>query len=166
MSRKTIIWIVGGVLAAAVVAVVGIVSYHLGFTHGAGSGAGGVVRRLRVLPAGNGVSYHVVGVRAFPGLGLLFVVLVAIGVGALIVYFVGPGRKPAAVSAIGHAQTPGSGPYDAGWQEYQQWQQFEQWHQRMHAPTSPEAPTVPLPPQAETLPNAPTPPDAPTQDSG
>ena len=30
MSRKTIIWIVGGVLAAAVVAVVGIVSYRLG----------------------------------------------------------------------------------------------------------------------------------------
>ena len=31
---QTVIWIVSGVLAAAVVAAVGIVSYHVGFDHG------------------------------------------------------------------------------------------------------------------------------------
>jgi hypothetical protein len=130
MSRKTIAWIIIGVLAAVVVAVVGVAFYHAGFDHGVSSGA---VRRVQMPMAGmNGTGvqfgYRVVRVAAFPGLGLL-VGLLAIGaIGALIAYLASSGGRAAPVVPPGPPLSPGSGgPNDA------QWRQFEQWHRQMHS---------------------------------
>lgn len=168
MTRKTIVWIVIGVLAAALVAAVGVVSYHVGFNHG---GVRGVVRigaqrPMRNFVFGNGVVRREVG---FPGLGVFAALLLAGGIGAAIVYLVNPGRRPAgafaggpgavagsaaAGSVAGSAAAPGAapgagGPYDPQWQQYEQWRQFEQWHRQMHGagpgapPAATPAPGVP-----------------------
>lgn len=178
MSRKTIIWIVTGALVAALVAAVGIVSYHIGFNHGnvgvmrIGASQRGMMRNFAI---GGGFARRDAG---FPGLGLLAAVLLAGGVGAAIVYLIDPGRRSAhAVAAgstagatvaagsvaAGFAPTPSagaSGPADS------QWQQFEQWYRQTHgsgaaqtqaAPPAvavPEAPTAQIQPQTETPPTA------------
>ena len=112
---------------------------------------------------GNGFGYRV-SVRAFPGLGLLFALLIVGGIVALIVYLVDSRRHhPAAVTAGPSRVSDSDAPTDAQWQQYQQWLRFEQWRQHMHGPTSPETATGPVDPPAETPPSAPTPPDAPTQ---
>ncbi len=67
MSRKTIIWIVAGVLAAAVLAAVGIVSYHVGFNHGAGRGVAGLRGPLRGY--GFGIRVRAAATAGFPGFG-------------------------------------------------------------------------------------------------
>ncbi len=188
MNRKTIIWIVIGVLAAALVAAVGIVSYHVGFNHG---GVRGVVRigartPVRNFVFGNGVVRREVG---FPGLGVFVALLLAGGVGAAIVYLVNPGRRPATVpatgpgAAAGYAAAPGSvagsaaapgaapgagGPYDpqwqqyGQWQQYEQWRQFEQWHRQMHG-AGPGEPPATAPPSAPiaTRPATPASPETP-----
>ena len=134
MSRKTIIWIVAGVLVAALVATVGIVSYHIGFDHGnAGVLRSGAAQRgmMRNFAIGDGLARRDAG---FPGLGLLAAVLLAGGVGAAIVYLIDPGRYSARAVAAGpvapgFAAAPGAG---AGGPADPQWQQFEQWHRQMH----------------------------------
>ena len=144
MSRKTIIWIVAGVLVAGLVAAVGIVSYHIGFNHGnvgvmrSGASQRGMMRNFTI---GGGFARRGAG---FPGLGLLAVVLLAGGVGAAIVYLIDPDRHSsravaagstaggtvaAGSVAAGFAPAPGAvagGPADP------QWQQFEQWYRQMH----------------------------------
>ena len=106
MSRKTILWIVAGVLAAAVVAAVGIVSYHVGFDHGAGGGVAGLRMPLR----GNGFGIVVVAAAArFRAIGLFLALIAAGGIGALIVYLAGPGRHTA-VATSGPTAAPGNGP--------------------------------------------------------
>jgi hypothetical protein len=187
MSRKTIIWIVIGVLAAALVAAVGVVSYHVGFNHG--GGVRGVVRigaqgPMRNFVFGNGVVRRGVG---FPGLGVFAALLLAGGIGAAIVYLIDPSRRPAGAlaggpgaaagsAAAGSAAAPGAGgPYDPQWQQYEQWRQFEQWHRQMHgagpgappaatpAPGAPAGSTTMTQSQAAAAPSAPiaTPPEAP-----
>jgi hypothetical protein len=144
MSRKTIAWIIIGVLAAVVVEAVGVVSYRAGFDHGVSSG---VVRRVRMPMAGmngNGVEfgYRVVRVGAFPGLGLLVGLLAVGAIGALIAYLVSSGGRAAPVALPGPSPSPGSGgPNDVQWQQFLQWQQFEQWHRQMHSPAV-QAPTA------------------------
>jgi hypothetical protein len=144
MRRKSIIWIVAGVLAAGVLAAVAIVFYHVGFDHGANSG---VVSRVR-LPLRGGVAIGFprrFGGNGLGGFGVFLALLAAGGIGALIVYLVGPGHQRAAVVASGPAPTPG-GPCDPGRQQFEQWQQFEEWHRQTHGAAAPEAPTAP--PQA------------------
>lgn len=163
MSRKSIIWIVIGVLGAAALAAVAVVFYHLGFDHGS---SGGVVR-LRMPMGGNGsavgFSRRFGGAGGFPGLALLLGVLVAGGIGALIVYLVSAGRPAAAAGSAptpSSTLTPGGGPHDPQWQQFeqwQQWQQFEQWRRAPHGAVIPE-PAAPSRPLTETAPhNAPTP---------
>ena len=142
MSRKTIILIVTGALVAALVAAVGIVSYHVGFNHGnvgvmrIGSSQRGMMCNLVV---GGGFARRDAG---FPALGLLAAVLLAGAVGAAIVYLIGPGRNPDGALAVGAAgagatgagagaATPSaSGPIDP------LWQQFEQWYRQTHGGTA------------------------------
>lgn len=127
MSRKTVLWIMAGVLAAAVVATVGIISYHVGFNHG----AGGSVANLRGPMRG---PFGIVIARrggAFPGIGLFLALLAAGGIGALIVYLAGPGRRPAPTAVSGPGAAPGGGAYDP------RWQQFEEWHRYAHNPAGP-----------------------------
>lgn len=171
MTRKAIIWIVIGVLALALVAI-GAVAF--GVRSAASSVAIAQVRpsalrssSARIMPGGmvgplgqlRGNSYilRVGGGQAFLGLRLLFALLIGAGIGALIVYLIGPGRHQAAVAA------GPSGTRDPQYQqfvEWQRWQQFELWHRRMHAATS-EEPTMPMmQPRGETLSSEPTPPNA------
>ncbi len=144
MNRKTIIWIVVGALVAALIAAVGIVSYHVGFNHGnagitrIGSSQHGMMRSFVI---GGGLTRRGAG---FPGLGLLAAVLLAGGVGAAIVYLIDPARHSARAVAAG-ATTGGTiapGPAGGGFASAPgtggplapQWQQFEQWHRQMHGP--------------------------------
>jgi hypothetical protein len=180
MRRKTIIWIVAGVLVAALVAAVGIVSYHIGFNHGnvgvmrSGASQRGMMRNFAI---GGGFARRDAG---FPGLGLLAAVLLAGAVGAAIVYLIDPGRHSArAVAAgstaggtvaagsvaAGFAPAPVAGAV-AGGPADPQWQQFEQWHRQMHDPgaaqtqaappavAAPEAPTVTAQPPVGATPGA------------
>jgi hypothetical protein len=129
MSRKTVLWIIAGVLAAAVVAAVGIVSYHVGFNHGAGGG----VANLRG-PMMRGNPFGIVVARrdgAVPGFGLFLALLAAGGIGALIVYLVDQSRRPARASVSGPNAAPGGGAYDP------RWQQLEEWHRYVHNPAAP-----------------------------
>lgn len=145
MRRKSIIWIVAGVLAAAVLAAVAIVFYHVGFDHGTNSG---VVSRVRLpLRGAAAIGFpRRFGGDGLGGFGAFLALLAAGGIGALIVYLVGPGHQRAAVAASSPAPTPGGGPYDPRRQQFEQWQQFEEWHRRTHGAAAPEAPTAP--PQA------------------
>lgn len=173
MSRKTITWIVTGALVAALIAAVGIVSYHIGFNHGGGGVMGISAQRgsMRGFAFGPGFVRRDAG---FPGLGLLAAVLLAGGVGAAIVYLIDPNRHSARAVAVGStagagataagatgAGAPGAaagaampsagGPLDP------QWQQFEQWYRQMHGSGAAQS-------QAETPPSAsPASPDTPTQ---
>jgi hypothetical protein len=160
MRRKTIIWIVAGVLVAALVAAVGIVSYHIGFNHGnvgvmrSGASQRGMMRNFAI---GGGFARRDAG---FPGLGLLAAVLLAGAVGAAIVYLIDPNRHSAGAGATG-AGAPGAGAggalASAGGPIDPQWQQFEHWYRQMHG--SGAAQTL-----AETPPSAPpATPDTPTQ---
>jgi hypothetical protein len=175
MSRKTITWIVTGALVAALIAAVGIVSYHIGFNHGNGGimGMGAQRDSMRGFAFGSGFVRRDAG---FPGLGLLAAVLLAGGVGAAIVYLIDPNRHAVRAVAVGStagdgatvagatgADAPGAGAAmpSAGGPLDPQWQQFEQWYRQMHgsgaAQTQAET-------QAETLPSAPpTTPDTPPQ---
>ena len=150
MRRKSIIWIVGGVLAAAVLAAVAIVFYHVGFDHGTNTG---VVSRMR-LPLRGGVAIGFprrFGGGGLGGFGVLLGLLAAGGIGALIVYLVNSGRQGAAVATRVPATAPGGGSYDLRRQQFEQWQQFEEWHRQTHGAAAPEAPTAPLPePDAPT----------------
>jgi hypothetical protein len=174
MSRKTIIWIVAGMLVAALVAAVGIVSYHIGFNHGnvgvmrSGASQRGMMRNFVI---GGGLARRDAG---FPGLGLLAAILLAGGVGAAIVYLIDPGRHSArAVAASSTAGgTVAAGSVAAGFAPVPvasavaggpadpQWQQFEQWHRQMHGSGAGEPHTA-----GDTIPaDAPTQtPDVPTQ---
>jgi hypothetical protein len=174
MSRKTIIWIVTGALVAALVAAVGIVSYHIGFNHGnvgvmrIGASQRGMMRNFAI---GFGLVRRDAG---FPGLGLLAAVLLAGGVGAAIVYLIDPNRHATRSVAVGSmagggttvagatgAGVPGAGAGgalpSAGGPIDPQWQQFEQWYRQMHGSGAAQT-------QAETPPSAPpASPDTPTQ---
>jgi hypothetical protein len=159
MSRKTITWIVTGALVAALIAAVGIVSYHIGFNHGNGGVMGISAQRgsMRGFAFGSGFVRRDAG---FPGLGLLAAVLLAGGVGAAIVYLIDPNRHSAGAGATG-AGAPGAGAggalASAGGPIDPQWQQFEHWYRQMHG--SGAAQTL-----AETPPSAPpATPDTPTQ---
>jgi hypothetical protein len=163
MSRKTIPWIVTGALVAALIAAVGIVSYHIGFNHGNGGVMGISPQRgsMRGFAFGSGLVRRDAG---FPGLGLLAAVLLAGGVGAAIVYLIDPDRHSARAVAVGSSAGAGAtgagaggampsagGPIDP------QWQQFEQWYRQMHGSGAAQT-------QAETPPSAPpATPDTPTQ---
>jgi len=157
MSRKTITWLVTGALVAALIAAVGIVSYHIGFNHGnvgvmrIGASQRGMMRNFAI---GSGLVRRDAG---FPGLGLLAAVLLAGGVGAAIVYLIDPNRHSArAVAADSTAGAGGALP-SAGGPIDPQWQQFEHWYRQMHG--SGAAQTL-----AETPPSAPpATPDTPTQ---
>jgi len=146
MSRKTILWIVAGVLAAAVVAAVGIVSYHVGFDHGGGRVVVGPGRVMRGFGAG------AVVVRrdsAFPVFGMFLLLLIGGIVGAAIAYLARPsadsagtiqgGLPVAAAVPAGYAAPPAGPPADP------RWQQFEEWHRYAHGPANPAgyAPTSP-----------------------
>jgi hypothetical protein len=169
MSRKTITWIVTGALVAALIAAVGIVSYHIGFNHGnvgvmrIGASQRGMMRNFAI---GSGLVRRDAG---FPGLGLLAAVLLAGGVGAAIVYLIDPNRHSARAVAVGSsagagatgAGAPGAGAGaalpSAGGPIDPQWQQFEQWYRQMHGSGAAQT-------QAETPPSAsPATPDTPTQ---
>ena len=176
MSRKTITWIVTGALVAALIAAVGIVSYHIGFNHGnvgvmrIGASQRGMMRNFAI---GSGLVRRDAG---FPGLGLLAAVLLAGGVGASIVYLIDPGRHSARAVAAGStagagatgAGAPGAGAGgaipsaggampSAGGPIDPQWQQFEQWYRQMHGSGAAQT-------QAETPPSAsPATADTPTQ---
>jgi hypothetical protein len=167
MSRKTITWIVTGALVAALIAAVGIVSYHIGFNHGGGGVMGIRAQRgsMRGFAFGSGFVRRDAG---FPGLGLLAAVLLAGGVGAAIVYLIDPNRHSARGVAVG--STAGAGATGAGAPEAgagaamssaggptdPQWQQFEQWYRQMHGSGAAQT-------QAETPPSAsPAAPDTPT----
>lgn len=131
MSRKTIISIVAGVLAAAVLAAVGIVSYHVGFDHGAGRGVAGLRGPLRGYGLGSAFTRRD---AAFPLFGTFLVLLIGGIVGAAIVYLARAGGHPAGAIPAGHATTPGTGrPVDP------RWQQFEEWHRYAHYPAAPSA---------------------------
>ena len=169
MSRKTITWIVTGALVAALIAAVGIVSYHIGFNHGnvgvmrIGASQRGMMRNFAI---GSGLVRRDAG---FPGLGLLAAVLLAGGVGAAIVYLIDPNRHSARAVAVGSsagasatgAGAPGAGAGgalpSAGGPIDPQWQQFEHWYRQMHGSGAAQT-------QAETPPSAPpATPDTPTQ---
>jgi len=169
MNRKTIIWIVAGVLVAALIAAVGVVSYNIGFNHG----DGGVMRvgasprgMMRNFVIGPGFGRRDAG---FPGFGLLAAVLLAGAVGAAIVYLIDPNRHAPRAVVVG--STAGAGATDAGAPGAAagtatssagepidpQWQQFEQWYRQMHGSGAAQT-------QAETPPSAsPASPDTPTQ---
>jgi hypothetical protein len=138
MSRKTIIWIVAGVLAAAVLAAVGIVSYHIGFDHGARRGVANLRGPLRGYGVGAAFSR---GRVAFPLFGTFLALLIGGVVGAAIVYLTRGGRRPAGATAAGYAAAPGTArPVDP------RWQQFEEWHRYAHYPAAPSgAPTAAAP---------------------
>ena len=169
MSRKTIAWIVTDALVAALIAAVGIVSYHIGFNHGnvgvmrIGASQRGMMRNFAI---GSGFVRRDAG---FPGLGLLAAVLLAGGVGAAIVYLIDPNRHSARAVAVGSsagagatgAGAPGAGAGgampSAGGPIDPQWQQFEQWYRQMHGSGAAQT-------QAETPPSAsPATADTPTQ---
>ena len=178
MSRKTITWIVTGALVAALIAAVGIVSYHIGFNHGGGGVMGISAQRgsMHGFAFGSGFVRRDAG---FPGLGLLAAVLLAGGVGAAIVYLIDPNRhapRAAAVSSTAGAGATGAGATGAGAPGAgapragaggampsaggpidPQWQQFEQWYRQMHGSGAAQT-------QAETPPSAsPATADTPTQ---
>jgi hypothetical protein len=143
MRRKSIIWIVAGVLAAAVLAAVAIVFYHVGFDQGANTGAVGRVS----MPMRGGLAIGFprrFGGDGLGGFGVLLGLLAAGGIGALVVYLVGSARQGAAVAASVPAPAPGGGPYDPRRQQFEQWQQFEEWHRQTHGVAAPETPTAPL----------------------
>jgi len=151
MRRKAIFWIVAAVLAAAVLAAVGLVAYHVGFHHGATrSVAVGPLRRF-----GFATPRVVVGGTAgFSAATSLLLLLIGGAVGAAIGYLAWGGRAVAAAVA---QPTPGAavaqptvasaaaGPTDP------LWQRFDEWHRSAHAtpPTgaAPEGAAAPQPPE-------------------
>ncbi len=139
MRRMSIvIWIVVGVLAAAVLAAVAIVFYHVGFDHGATTGA---VTRVR-LPLRSGIAIGFprrFGGGGLGGVGVFLALLAAGGIGALIVYLVTSGRQGTAVASVPAPAAQG-GPYDPRRQQFEQWQQFEEWHRQTHGAAAPDVP--------------------------
>ena len=97
------------------------------------------------------------GGRGFGVLALLLALLIGGLLGALIVYLVSLGRRPAPVTAVAPAPAPTSFVPNSA-----QVQQFEQWFQQMHGATV-HTPPDPIAPQVETPPSAPLPPETPTQ---
>ncbi len=149
MRRKTIFWIVAAVLAAAVLAAVGIVAYHVGFNHGAG-------RSVAVRPlsrVGFVTPRVVVGGAGFSAAASLLLLLIGGAVGAAIGYLAWGGRAAGATAAQ-PAVVPTGGPVNP------LWQQFDQWHRSVHATPGPaiyEAPTMATsaaPPVATSTPSA------------
>jgi hypothetical protein len=139
MSRKTILWIIAGVLAAAVVVVVGALAYHMGFDHGSPA----------VMHGPSGYGYFSRRFTAFPaGLLLLLVLIAGAAIGAAVVY----AFRSQAAATVG--STPG-GP--TGPRTEAEWRRFEQWHQYAHgswpaaaASTAPLASAAPSPPATGT----------------
>jgi len=143
MRRKTIFWIVVAVLAAAVLAAVGIVAYHVGINHGA-------ARSVTVSPLrrfGFATPRVVVGGAAgFSAASSLLLLLIGGAVGAAIGYLAWGGRagataaQPAVVAtAVQPPVPPAGGPVNP------LWQQFDEWHRSVHAAPSPpvsETPTM------------------------
>ncbi len=165
MSRKTIIWIVAGVLAAAVLAAVAVVAYHVGFDHGAG---GGAILRRPLRDNGFSVAFGRRGVAAFPGVGAFLILLIGGIAGGAIVYLWRGSARTAGAIAAGY-----EAPAAAGRAADPQWRQFEEWHRTVHSPagagdqatgtTTPGAPSVAstsTPPQPPVMP--PQPPQPPT----
>lgn len=114
------------------------------------------------LAVGGGSAVRIVapvGVRVFGGLGLLLVLFIGGGIGALITYLLRPDRNgaPTVAASITGSERPSA----AQWQEFQQWQQFEQWHRQLHAAAPSEEPTVPMQPQTGVPTDATMPPDPP-----
>jgi hypothetical protein len=150
MRRKTIFWIVAAVLAAAVLAAVGIVAYHVGFNHGSG-------RSVAVGPLSRGgfVAPRVVvgGAAGFSAAASLLLLLIGGAVGAAIGYLAW-GSRAAGATAAQPAFVPAGGPVNP------LWQQFDQWHRSVHATPGPaiyEAPTMATPaapPVATSTPSA------------
>ena len=144
MRRKIIFWIVVAVLAAAALAAVGIVAYHVGFNHGAGrSVVAGPLRRFGFVTPGVGVG-RTAGFSAATSLLLL---LIGGAVGAAIGYLAWGGRAAgaAAVQPAFVATTP-QPPMAAGAPVNPLWQQFDEWHRSVHAAApAPEAPTAVTP---------------------
>ena len=139
MRRMSIvIWIVVGVFAAAVLAAVAIVFYHVGFDHGATTGA---VTRVR-LPLRSGIAIGFPRRFGGGGVGVFLALLAAGGIGALIVYLVTSGRQGAVVASVPAPAAQG-GPYDPRRQQFEQWQQFEEWHRQTHGAAAPQAPAAP-----------------------
>ena len=183
MTRsKTIIWVIIAVLAVALVAaVVGIAASVARQATSVVSQVGPLGQVNRLLPFGPGRLVGPIGqlsgsevVRvAFPGAGLLLALLFAGGIGALIVYAVGPHRGPTAVASAPTPAPDAPGPQDPQYQQFVEWQKFTEWHRQLHAAARPEeaASTAPLPPKmpAAAMPASemplgePTPPDAPTE---
>lgn len=142
MRRMSIvIWIVVGVLAAAVLAAVAIVFYHVGFDHGATTGA---VTRVR-LPLRSGIAIGFprrFGGGGLGGVGVFLALLAAGGIGALIVYLVTSGRQGTAVANVPAPAAQG-GPDDPRRQQFEQWQQFEEWHRQTHGAAARQTPAAP-----------------------
>ena len=138
MNRKTIIWIVAGVLGAAVLVAVGIVAYHVGFDHGAGRGVGRGVGNLRGPLRGYrfGAGFGRPGV-GFRPIATLVVFLIGAAIGAAIVYATGGGRRPAGAVSAGYPATAPTGrPAD------RRWRQFDEWHRYAHFPAGPGDPAT------------------------
>jgi len=159
MSRKTIIWIVAGVLAAAVVAAVGMVSYHVGFDHGAGRVVVGPRGALRGFGLGAVVTRRD---AAFPAFGAFLALLIGGIIGAAITYLARPGASSAGAMAGGTlpataVPTGYAAPPAAGLGVDPRWQQFEEWHRYAHSPASP-AGAAAADPYATTAPQAGAPP--------
>ncbi|MGD0997671.1 MAG: hypothetical protein ABR941_05065 [Thermoleophilia bacterium] len=159
MNRKTIIWIVAGLLGAAVLVAVGIVAYHVGFDHGAGRGvgrgAGNLRGPLRGYRFGAGFGRPGVGFRP---IATLVVFLIGAAIGAAIVYATGGGRRPAGTVSAGYPTTAPMGqPAD------RRWRQFDEWHRYAHFPAGPDDPaTGATTPGQAPMAGASTPPQPPT----
>ena len=162
MRRKTIVWIVAAMLAAAVLAAVGLVAYHAGFHQGATrSVAVGPLRRFgfvtpRVVVGGGG---------GFSAAASLLLLLIGGAVGAAIGYLAWGGRaagaavaQPATGATVAQPTVvaAAAGPVDP------LWQQFDEWHRSVHAaPTAGTAAEGVAAPSSAPPPAAPQPPAAP-----
>ncbi len=174
MSRKTIVWIVAGVLAAAVLAAVAVVAYHVGFDHGAGGG--GAILRRPLRDNGFGVAFGRRGVAAFPAVGAFLTLLIGGIVGGAIIYLWRGSARPAGAIAAGY-DTPAAAGRPAG----PRWRQFDEWHRYAHFPAGPGDPatgattpgqapmagtsTPPQPGRRATTAQPPTPPAQPPAES-
>jgi hypothetical protein len=165
MTRKTIIGIVIAMLALAFVVVVAVALARAQPTvhaltqikqgavgpSGRVIGPEGAVGPFGRLPAGTVVVGTGGRIGALGGFALALVLLVAGGIGGLIVYLVRPTRPDTAAATVSAPPAAGPGPRDAHYQEFvqwQQWRQFEDWHRQMHAAATAEQPTVQMQPQA------------------
>jgi len=169
MRRKTIIWIVAAVLAAAVLAAVGVVAYHVGFHHGATRAvAVGPLRRFGLV-----TPRVVIGATAgFSAATSLLLLLIGGAVGAAIGYLAWGGRAGAAVAQPAVVATSAQPPVAAGAPVNPLWQQFDEWHRSVHAAPAAgavaEGVTAPptVPPVATSTPPAPETAVAPPQAPG